>query len=123
MSIETIKNMVADAGVVVVDGIGYNVNAPDDDGKGFFAYETMKETFITYEEIDLDRDMFYKLTLMDSNDYAPPAPQGMKRMEVTIELVEGVYELRSVARGGRLMATAATSIQAQELAKLLWDVE
>ena len=125
MSIETIKNMVADASVVVVDGIGYQVNNPDDDGEGFFAYdeETMNETFITYEEIDLDRDMFYKLKLMDSNDYAPPAPHGMKRMEVTIELVDGVYELRSVARGGRLMATAATSIQAQELAKLLWDTE
>ena len=125
MSIETIKNMVADAGVVVVDGIGYQVCSPDDDGEGFFAYdeETMNETFITYEEIDLDRDMFYKLTLMDSNDYTP-APHGMKRMEVTITCNNvGIYEVRSVARNNRFMASAPTLEQAQELAKKLWDIE
>jgi hypothetical protein len=117
--------MVADAGVVVVDGIGYQVCSPDDDGEGFFAYdeETMNETFITYEEIDLDRDMFYKLTLMDSNDYTPPVSTGRTQMEVTITLVEGVYELRSVKRDGRLIATSPTLEQAEELAKSLWDIE
>ena len=43
-------------------------------------------------------------------------------MEVVIVEVAGQYELRSVARGGLLMATAPSNAQALSLASKLFDV-
>ena len=78
--IELVKRMAQDASVIIYDGIGYQVcncdfddsNLLDDDeemGMTVLDEETQDSMFIAYSEVDLERDMFYKLVVMDENEY------------------------------------------------------
>ena len=121
MSIAIIKNMVAEASNIVVDGEGYQVLCPDEDGEGFDAIheETGDNVFVSYEEMDLTRDFFYKLSLMSPIDYCPQRVP----MDYLIVEVDSKWEVRSIKRGGMMLGSASTYEEAVDMANKMFDME
>jgi hypothetical protein len=77
---DLVKRMAQDANTIVYDGIGYQIYncdfddsqfLDDEDEMGMYVLdETAQDSmFIAYNEVDLERDMFYKLVVMDENEY------------------------------------------------------
>ena len=77
---DLVKRMAQDANTIIYDGIGYQICncdfdesqfLDDDDEMGMYVLdeETQGDMFIAYSEVDLERDMFYKLVVMDENEY------------------------------------------------------
>lgn len=75
-----VQKMAQEATVIILNGDAYQVMSCDfDESKfsdaenemGIYAFdeETQDETFIAYSEIDLKRDTFYKLVVMDAEEY------------------------------------------------------
>ena len=60
-----LKNMLVDAAVIVLDGCGYRIAYCEENFLMGIDEETGDEVQIGYDEIDLERDMIYKLTLMN----------------------------------------------------------
>ena len=64
MNIDKIKEMVMECHTAIINGDEYLPYDCGDDG--FYCTEyNGNEVFIEYEEVDLTRDKFYKLVLMD----------------------------------------------------------
>jgi hypothetical protein len=64
MNIDKIKEMVMECHTAIINGDDYLPYDCGDDG--FYCTEyNGNEVFIEYEEVDLTRDKFYKLVLMD----------------------------------------------------------
>lgn len=65
---DKIKRIVMDCHTAIIDGEDYLPYDCNDEG--FYCTEyNGNEVFIEYSEVDLNRDMFYKLTLIDELDY------------------------------------------------------
>ena len=82
MKMNIVKRMAQEASTIVFDGIGYQICncdfdesqfLDDDDEMGMYVLdeETQDSIFIAYSEVDLDRDVFYRLVAMviDKNEY------------------------------------------------------
>jgi hypothetical protein len=78
---DLVKRMAQDASTIIYDGIGYQICncdfdesqfLADDDEMGMYVLdeETQDSMFIAYSEVDLERDMFYKLVVMNENEYS-----------------------------------------------------
>ena len=77
--IELVKRMAQDSSHIQFNGDFYPVcycdhedfePLDDDDCQGLTVEEENGGSmFIAYSEVDLDRDMFYKIVLMDVNEY------------------------------------------------------
>ncbi|CAB4222578.1 hypothetical protein UFOVP1655_140 [uncultured Caudovirales phage] len=78
---DLIKRMAQEASVIIFDGIGYQVcdcdfdesqflDDEDEMGMRVLDEETQDSMFIAYSEVNFARgDMFYKLVMMEENDY------------------------------------------------------
>ena len=64
-----IADMVMDSHTVIINGETYLPYDCGEDGFNCTDYYDDQEYFIEYTEIDLKRDRFYKLVLIDENDY------------------------------------------------------
>lgn len=60
-----LKTMLHEAAVIVLDGVGYRIAYCEEAYIMGIDEETGDEVTITYDEINLSRDLIYKLTLMN----------------------------------------------------------